>query len=1712
MRRNLLTYAQIALIFTLSSTCMVTLAANEIDNLQPGHWYEVPNSQLRKLCPSDNAQGHGYQWSLQCSGLINAWNGGAYDSKRNRLMVWGGGHADYAGNEVYAFDVNSLSWQQITQPSELTGSCDGYGWNGECPSGEEMPDGNPISRHTYDSLEYVPGLDILWAAGGSRWSSGAISEATWILNLANKSWVRKTDRPETSWYYTFFSVYDPVTKNIFSYGTDSLLMYNPVSGKWTELTSGESPISDGVTAELDPDRRILVVVGDGIAKYYDLSDLANVTSHVLPSSGDKAIEQAKAPGLVYDASIKAMVAWSGNPAAGLRSEDVYVLDLDTFKWTKRAPAVTNTVIPAKATANGTYGRFRYIPSKNAFVVVNDVDQNVYFYKLPASKNNKQTDSAEPVQVASPFVEKDKKTVTEPLSPTRQVADSGGSVISNTVDTMQPGSWYEVPNSQLNQQCLGDNAQKHGFSWSSYCAELMNAWGAGALDVINNRLMVWGGGHGQYPASEAFGFDINTLSWNSIAQPDYLSNGKLIDSQDYNPYLDVFWTTEGSRWSKGGLSNITWTRKTDRPEKSWYYTHLSVFDPVTKNVLSVSKGSLLMHNPATNQWTELAKNDTPLTDGMTAELDPVRRKLVVIGEGLAFYYDLSDLQNVTRKQLKAGGDNKIIYAKVPGLAYNAAGKTMVAWNADPAIGLLPEDVYELDFDALKWTRHSPANGSSVAPSTSNERGAYGRFRYIPSKNAFIVVSAVDKNVYFYKLPTAGRVASSNTNTPVVNVNAADVKKVEPVVQQQVQQVKPTLFAGSFGPGKSDPQSVRLFSETTGSGELPSLTVMAAHPAHIADINHVNELVSVGIPLQKGSGITSVAQLKLQGASAAQFKALSHYPNGEIRWLDIDFITTVSAGATSQVSLAKRLVASVDPDLAQVTANGVTVKTGVARFDIDADSSSILSSAMVGGKQQLADSMIVYSIQNGQEYTSLSDDNTQVSIEKNGPVTTIVRVDGRLKNSNGAGHFWYTARLHFVKNTADIKTELTIRNASKQVLSAQNFDAYGVRFVMENPNPDVTFVMENGERLQGRLDAQQSALLYQGYVQNHPFNQKEVRDCYLWKPPAAGNCSSDYVYTYAPAYKGVNVVISGETALQGGNNRSAAFASVESGNQKITLAQRWMANYFPASFEIDASGQVDIGLHSRYSGKPNQSINWGGHQTREFTIAFARANSAIVRHQLDWPLVARANFDYYRRAKAMLGENRMVSFEEEESYFAKYNGFEPESIKSVSTPEFKVKRYTHWRRHYTDYLKDIVDFWRGGDPMYMAGVLQSLDYEVDAAIAHSDGFDLAQNLSLTIPRGEERGINKYDSEHQLTRYLPIGYYLTGNERVHEAILDYGEDQLFDERANYFQFPETPFFRAWLRRFENFSWLYGFTEDTRYLNEVKSGVDFLVSAKAVDGERETRGQDKARGFLNMSVAEGFNERVIHNFFGAQISGDTYFHVMRMLRQTGINYKIEDLEDVVLGHAYFLFREMMHNEDGTTSGIGLDYYLDQSNQSSGFEDSLYVADRYLQHIYDMFGVDSLDGVDLFEQAYQLDYVRGTSVPIPGLMANGQQQALMYTDMFRPVPKHGYASVDTTVTRNDDDSYTLSWIVPEGAKRYRIKASLDKPIVEWLGYGKTSQQFALSPDSFMPWFAAKNLQGEPKPKAAGTVQTWTVRQLPDNGTWFFDVQYSTQKEMSGIL
>lgn len=92
-----------------------------------------------------------------------AWSGFAWDSQRANLLLFGGGHANYVGNEVYVWNGTNGQWTLGALPSKV-----------DISSGNGYVIGNdaPQSSHTYQTNIYVPVNDRFVVFGGASWNSG----------------------------------------------------------------------------------------------------------------------------------------------------------------------------------------------------------------------------------------------------------------------------------------------------------------------------------------------------------------------------------------------------------------------------------------------------------------------------------------------------------------------------------------------------------------------------------------------------------------------------------------------------------------------------------------------------------------------------------------------------------------------------------------------------------------------------------------------------------------------------------------------------------------------------------------------------------------------------------------------------------------------------------------------------------------------------------------------------------------------------------------------------------------------------------------------------------------------------------------------------------------------------------------------------------------------------------------------------------------------------------------------------------------------------------------------------------------------------------------------------------------------------------------------------------------------------------------------------
>jgi hypothetical protein len=350
-----------------------TLNDNErqLVRLPADSWFEVPDSKLYDICKSVSAHGDGIYLVQGCRAIVSAWGGGAYDPIHRKMLIWGGGHNDYGGNELYAFDVPSLRWERLTDPSPPPFNQD------------PLRDGKPVSRHTYDGLQYLTQANKFFAWGGARSTDGGGTRLAWVFDLETKTWEnrRPTGSFQTGSAYSWATAYDPATQKVFLHAQSGFNSYDYVQNEWKKILDfGYPPYTrkyDGWgdrRALVDTRRGFFISMGGGSKTLiYDIAQARVVSDDPeWAMTGMGGLEQAPGPGADYDVKADALVAWIGGGP--------YVLEMAASpKAWQRKSGLGSPV----ASAGRTFGRWRYIAKLNVFILVSDATANVTFYKHTA---------------------------------------------------------------------------------------------------------------------------------------------------------------------------------------------------------------------------------------------------------------------------------------------------------------------------------------------------------------------------------------------------------------------------------------------------------------------------------------------------------------------------------------------------------------------------------------------------------------------------------------------------------------------------------------------------------------------------------------------------------------------------------------------------------------------------------------------------------------------------------------------------------------------------------------------------------------------------------------------------------------------------------------------------------------------------------------------------------------------------------------------------------------------------------------------------------------------------------------------------------------------------------------------------------------------------------------------------------------------------------
>lgn len=868
------------------------------------------------------------------------------------------------------------------------------------------------------------------------------------------------------------------------------------------------------------------------------------------------------------------------------------------------------------------------------------------------------------------------------------------------------------------------------------------------------------------------------------------------------------------------------------------------------------------------------------------------------------------------------------------------------------------------------------------------------------------------------------------------------------------------------------------------EIPIL-VSELVPAGTAGRARQNEVVSLGIPLDDAEAITSVSQLGLAGASAAQFRILRQDPgSGRIRWVEATFpASTPGAG----YALVRGAGAFGGAPMATDDGSRIVVQTGAARFEIRKSGFNLLDRVVRGTAEVVsahADGGIVV-LSAGTLFTSSADAGSSVVLEVNGPVRAVVRAQGTLRSAGGAALLDYTARLHFDRNAAACRAFVTLRNADVASPAVARFDAAWVELpVRLQGSRQVTFGFP-GSGFAGTLGAAGAAHLFQG-------------DNTFQRGARTGN-----ILPYLTPAQGLEVVIDGATHNALGSTADVArgWMRLQDATQAVLAGMRDMATLFPSGFDVQGE-RLSVELFSRYNNLQNLVFSWGAHETRELLFEFAPAGAdpEPFRYRLQHPLAARCTFEHYRDTGAIWGEKRLVTVAEERAIFAGVG--KTWNAKSYTQADIKLDRdysfgTTGGGNQFDQDETHLLDWLRTGDAgRFLQGRL-GVQWKADQAVPHSDDFDYGtrqngvSDISVDQPasfHGKGSG-SQFDDEHPHWLCMPLYHLLTGDERIREASLEYGEWRRY--RAGNPTYGAIwggalGHFRLWSRAYRDVAIVAEMSGDPRYLEDLRRMTGALVNTIEVG---TGNGRNLERGYWYFGDTTDATRR-IHLFFLTEMNAIGVHEALRILPAN--DPLRESLRDYFYGLAWFTLQEAQISQ--AAIGYPYGYYAAAPNPDLGTRGDQ--TGLVLAHGYRMSG-----DPEFAERARTFAW-----------RVVEYQHELRASELSTHVRLHtwlhrdgsGALFVDPQATRNGDGSYTLRWTTPPGAREFIVKYG-SKPLVENLGFDPTTRQFHYDPAAAMNFWAATNLAGEPAPGAAGTSNVLTTPPL-GAGTWYFKVKVLTER------
>lgn len=331
---------------------------------------------------------------------------------------------------------------------------------------------------------------------------------------------------------------------------------------------------------------------------------------------------------------------------------------------------------------------------------------------------------------------------------------------------------------------------------------------------------------------------------------------------------------------------------------------------------------------------------------------------------------------------------------------------------------------------------------------------------------------------------------------------------------------------------------------------------------------------------------------------------------IKWLLVDFQTDVEAGTAESYRLRTRKSdAPSVPALAQESSDAILIDTGAATFAVSRSRFDLFSSVTLADGTVLAGANggIVLTAPGGGQFLA-ANGTTEVSIEENGPVRSVLVARGKHEDASGTALLDFTVRMHFFAGRTDSLVSYTFTD--RDLPSIRSFSAVD--------EAALTIPAQVGESPRFTFGGAQD--IHAGALAGEAFLRQ------------TGGLSAAMASSFNPGNAdSITYALGGAAAGNGGH--APGWVDLSGSKGGVTAAVRWFWQQYPKKLAVRADA-LDVVLWPRE--EADMRVYAASQKTHEVLFSFHAASeegAAIGRAQaarLANPLFARCDPSWYAKS--------------------------------------------------------------------------------------------------------------------------------------------------------------------------------------------------------------------------------------------------------------------------------------------------------------------------------------------------------------------------------------------------------------------------------------------------------------------------------------------------